>query len=180
MYNTLIGNGLQDYRLLKANYASVYSIPDSASRSPAFNFIARHSFSDTLTFSGNAWFRNIRTEAIDANFNTDAIGQLIYQPTPQEQATLGAAGYAGFPESGASITNTPYPKWPCLAEALALGDPGQTCDGLNIHSKERQNEYGFSGQLTWLSSISVGRNQLAAGAAVDRGIVNYTQTTNFA
>ena len=27
--NTLIGNGLQDYRLLDANYSSVYSIPDS-------------------------------------------------------------------------------------------------------------------------------------------------------
>ena len=28
-YNTLIGNGLQDYRLLEHNYSSVYSIPDS-------------------------------------------------------------------------------------------------------------------------------------------------------
>src|ERR1700728_1883394 len=62
-YNTLIGNGLQDYRLLAYNYSGVYSIPDStANRAPSFNFIARHSFSDNLTFTGNAWFRNIRTE----------------------------------------------------------------------------------------------------------------------
>jgi outer membrane receptor protein involved in Fe transport len=180
-YNTLIGNGLQDYRLLETNYASVYSIPDStANRSPSFNFIARHSFSDSLTFSGNAWFRNIRTEAIDANFNDDAQGQLIYQPTAQEQATLTAAGYSGFPTSGANITNTPFPKWPCIAEALVPGSPDSTCDGVNIYSKEVQKDYGFSGQFTWISSPIIGRNQFAAGALIDRNDVTYTQTTDFA
>jgi len=180
-YNTLIGNGLQDYRLLAANYSSVYSIPDStANRSPSFNFIARHTFSDALTFSGNAWYRNIRTEAIDANFNDDAVGQDIYQPTPDEQAILSAAGYSGFPTSGANITNTPLPKWPCLAEALVLGDPDETCDGVNIYSKEVQNEFGLSGQLTWITSPKIGRNEFSAGAVFDRGSVNYTQTTDYA
>jgi outer membrane receptor protein involved in Fe transport len=180
-YNTMIGNGLQDYRLLETSYSSVYSIPDStANRSPSFNFIARHTFNDQLTFSGNAWFRNIRTEEIDANFNTDALGLLIYQPTPEEQAVLSAAGYTGFPTSGANISNTPFPKWPCLAEALQLGDPDQTCDGVNIYSKEIQNEFGFSGQFTWITKPTVGRNLFAAGALIDRGSVNYTQTTDYA
>jgi outer membrane receptor protein involved in Fe transport len=180
-YNTLIGNGLQDYRLLAANYSSVYSIPDStANRSPSFNFIARHSFRDALTFSGNAWYRNIRTEAIDANFNDDAQGNAIYQPTPDEQAILSAAGYTGFPASGANLTNTPFPKWPCLAEALSFGDPDETCDGVNIYSKEVENEFGWSGQLTWITSPKIGRNEFAAGALFDRGAVTYTQTTNYA
>ena len=125
-YNTLIGNGLQDFRLLQNNYSSVYSIPDStANRAPAFNFIARHEFTSALMFSGNAWFRNIRTEGIDANFNTDVLGGPIYQPTPQEQMVLSAAGYTGFPSSGADITNTPFPKWPCIAEALARRRSGR-------------------------------------------------------
>jgi outer membrane receptor protein involved in Fe transport len=180
-YNTMIGNGLQDYRLLERDYSSVYSIPDStANRSPSFNFIARHKFSDKLTFTGNAWFRNIRTEGIDANFNTDAIGQLIYQPTAQEQAVLSAAGYTGFPTSGADVTNTPFPKWPCIAEALQLGSPDSTCDGVNIYSKEVQNEFGFSGQFTWITSPAIGRNQFAAGGEFDRASINYTQTTDYA
>lgn len=180
-YNTLIGNGLQDYRLLAQNYSSVYSIPDStANRSPSFNFIARHTFSDALTFTGNAWYRNIRTEAIDANFNDDAVGQDIYQPTPDEQATLAAAGYTGFPTSGANITNTPFPKWPCIAEALVLGDPDETCDGVNIYSKEVQNDFGLSGQFTWITNPKIGRNEFAAGALFDRGTITYTQTTGFA
>jgi outer membrane receptor protein involved in Fe transport len=180
-YNTLIGNGLQDYRLLAYNYSGVYSIPDStANRSPQFNFIARHSFSDNLTFTGNAWFRNIRTEAIDANYNDDAQGGLIYQPTLQEQEVLTAAGYTGFPTSGADISNTPFPKWPCIAEALELGSPDSTCDGVNFYSKEVQTEYGFSGQFTWITNPGIGRNQFAAGAQIDRNNITYTQTTDYA
>jgi outer membrane receptor protein involved in Fe transport len=179
--NSLIGNGLQDYRLLESDYSSVYSIPDSTvNRSPSFNFIARHEFSNTLAFSGNAWFRNIRTDAIDANFNTDVLGNSIYQPTAQEQAVLSGAGYTGFPASGANITNTPFPKWSCIAEALQLGDPDETCDGVNIFSKEVQNDYGFSGQLIWNTSPGIGRNQFAMGASLDRGSVDYTQNTGYA
>jgi outer membrane receptor protein involved in Fe transport len=179
-YNTLIGNGLQDYRLLEANYSSVYTIPDvTADRSPSFNLIVRHTFSNALTFSGNASYRNIRTEGINPNFNTDVFGQSIYQPTPAEQAILSAAGYTGFPSSGANAANTPFPKWSCIAEGLPLNNPDQTCDAVTIYSKQVQNEYGFSGQLTWITSPKVGRNQFAAGASLDRGSIDYTQNTAY-
>jgi outer membrane receptor protein involved in Fe transport len=179
-YNTLLGNGLQDYRLLQRSYSSVYTIPDStANRAPAFNLIARHSFTNALTFSGNAWYRNIRTETSNANFNTDALGHPIYQPTATEQATLSGAGYTGFPASGANFSNTPFPKWSCIAEALTLGDPGQTCDGIRIFSKEVQNEFGASGQLTWAGDTRMGRNQFAAGASLDRGSIDFTQNTGY-
>jgi outer membrane receptor protein involved in Fe transport len=181
-YNTLLGNGVQDYRLLAANYTSSYSVPDStANRSPSFNFMARHSFSENLTFTGNAWYRNIRTETINPNFNGDVVGNDIYQPTPNEQAVLAAAGYTGFPTSGADIANTPFPYWACIAEALTPGgSPDSTCDGVNVYSKEVQNEYGFSGQLAWIANPGIGRNQFAAGALLDRNDITYTQTTDFA
>ena len=181
-YNTLLGNGVQDYRLLEANYTSSYSVPDSiANRSPSFNFIARHSFSDNLTFTGNAFFRNIRTESINPNFNDDVDGTDIYQPTPAEQSVLAAAGYTGFPTSGANISNTPFPKWACIAEALTPGgSPDSTCDGVNIYSKEVQTEYGFSGQFTWITNPTIGRNQFAVGASLDRNNITYSQTSDFA
>ena len=179
-YNTLFGNGLQDYRLLQQNWASVYTIPDViADRSPSFNFIARHTFSSALTFSGNAWFRNIRTEEINPNFNTDALGFEIDQPDAAGQAVLAAAGYSGFPTSGANPSNTPFPKWPCIANALEQNNPDQTCDALTIYSKEVENDYGFSGQFTWITNPRPGRNQFAAGASLDRGSVDYTQNTAY-
>jgi outer membrane receptor protein involved in Fe transport len=181
-YNTLLGNGVQDYRLLGYNYTSAYSVADStANRSPAFNFIARHSFSDNLTLTGNAWYRNIRSEAINPNFNDDVTGNDIYQPTPDQQAVLSAAGYTGFPTDGADITNTPFPKWPCIAEALTPGgSPDSFCNGVNVYSKQVQNDYGFSGQLTWITNPGSARNQFAAGGLVDRNNITFNQTTNFA
>ncbi len=184
-YNTLIGNGLQDYRLLQMNYSSVYSIPDStADRSPSVNFIARHTFSNTLTFSGNAWYRNIRTEGINANLNTGSFGESVYQPSAADIAALTAAGYTGFPASGANASNTPFPKWRCIAQALQHSEPSEKCDAVVIFSKEAQNEYGLSGQVTWITSPDfgnnrAGHNQFAAGASLDRGSVDYTQNTQY-
>jgi len=179
-YNTMAGNALQDFRLLDANYTSTFTPGDViANRAPMFNFIARHTFSGNLTFSGNVWFRNIRTESINPNFNDDILGNDIYQPTPAEQAVLTASGYTGFPPGGANITNTPFPKWPCIAEAISLGNPDGACDGDTVFGKEVQNDVGLSGQFTWIASTAFGRNQFSAGALFDEGIVDYTQNTAY-
>ena len=179
-YNTMAGNALQDFRLLQTNYVSSYTPGDViANRAPMFNFIARHSFSENLTFSGNVWFRNIRTESINPNFNTNILGTDIYQPTPDEQATLSAAGYSGFPTNGANITNTAFPKWPCIAQAISMGNPDGTCDGDIVYGKEVQNDVGLSGQFTWITQSALGRNQLVVGALFDEGIIDYTQNTAY-
>ena len=178
--NLLIGNGLQDYRLLAANYSSVYSIPDStANRAPGVNLIVHHNFTDALTFSGNAWYRHIFTYGINANLNTDSFDESVYQPNAKEQATLAAAGYTGFPTSGATVANTPFPKWRCIAEALVNGDADDRCDGLDIYSTEIQNDYGFSGQATWTTTPRIGRNQFTAGFSLDRGSVDYVQNSQY-
>jgi len=177
-YNTLGANALQDYRLLAANYASGYTFPDTTgNRSPSFNLTARHTFSTSLTFSGNAWYRNIRTEIVNPNFNNDAFGNNIYQPNAAEQAALAAAGYTGYPTSGATAANTPFPKWRCIAEALLQNDPDERCDGDTVYSLERQNDYGASAQLTLLTPMKRGNNQLAFGTTVDHGSVDFTQNT---
>ena len=177
--NKLTGNGIQDYRLLQANYSSVYSIPDTtANRSPSFNLIARHTFNDNLTFSGNAWYRHIRTEFINGNANNDAFGSPVYQLSDVDQAVLTAAGYS-VPAAPANAANTPFPSLSCIANALELNNPDGTCDAVTIHSKEVQDDFGFSGQITWITKPGGHRNQFTAGAVYDRGNVNYTQNTQY-
>lgn len=177
-YNTLTGNGIQDYRLLQSDYSSVYTIPDlTNNRSPSFNLIGRHSFNQNLTFLGNAWYRWIRTELTNGNANNNSFGGPVYQLTEYDQAALTAAGYSGFPTNG--VDNSPYPYWTCIANALTLSDPDETCDAATIYSKEIQNDFGLSGQVTWLTTPWGHRNQLTAGAALDRGTVKYTQTTQY-
>jgi outer membrane receptor protein involved in Fe transport len=176
-YNTLTGNGLQDYRLLARSYSSVYTIPDTVgNRSRSLNFSARHTAGAAVTFSGNVYYRNIRTEGVNGNANTDSFDQSVYQPNNADQAALSAAGYTGFPSSGATAANTPFPKWRCIAQALESNAPAEKCDAVIVDSKTVQNNYGVSGQVTWFSSH---HNQLTAGAGFDGGRVNYTQNTQF-
>ncbi len=178
-YNTLTGNGIQDYRLLQTDYSGVYTVPDTTgNRSPSFNFIARHSFNDTLTFSGNVWYRYIRTETINGNANSNAFGGPVYQLSAGDQAALTAAGYT-VPAGGANASNTPFPSLACIANALTLSDPDETCDAVNVYSREVQNDYGVSGQITWLTKPRGHRNQLTVGALFDRGTVSYTQNTQY-
>ncbi len=178
--NSLIGNGLQDYRLLDANYKSVYSIPDTTiNRSPSVNLMLRHSFSDALTVTGNAWYRHLRTNVLNPNLNTDSFDQSVYQPSAAELATLKAAGYTGVPASGATAANTPFPKWRCIAQALVNGDADDRCNSVDVYSTDIQNDYGFSGQATWIASPGIGRNQFTAGASMERGSVAYIQNTQY-
>jgi outer membrane receptor protein involved in Fe transport len=177
-YNSLGANALQDSRLLAANYASGYTFPDvTGNRSPSFNLTFRRSFNASWAFSGNAWYRNIRTEITNPNYNNDASGNNILQPNAAEQAALAAAGYAGFPTSGATAANTPFPKWRCIANALLRNDPDERCDGDTVYSLERQNNYGASAQLTWVRALHSGNNQFAIGLTVDHGSVDFTQNT---
>lgn len=179
-YNTLTGNGIQDYRLLQTDYSSVYSIPDTTgNRSPSLNFFAHHSFSDKLTFTGNAWYRFIRTEEINGNANNDAFGGNVYRLTQGDQAALTAAGYTGFLASGANASNTPFPSYACIANALLLTDPDETCDAANIYSREVQNDFGLSAQFTLVTKPWGRRNQVTLGAVFDRGTIVYTQNTQY-
>ena len=70
--NNLLGNGLQEQRFLDRQYNSVYTRPDqTANRSPFVNLNVRRSLSSTVQFSGNAYFRYIRTLALNGDINED-------------------------------------------------------------------------------------------------------------
>ena len=177
-YNTLTGNGIQDYRLLQTDYSSVYSIPDTTgNRSPSFNFIARHNFSDNLMFSGNIWYRWIRTETINGNANNDAFTGPVTQLSNNDLSALAAAGYTNLPVNG--VDTNPFPSLACIGEALLLNSPDSTCDAVTVFSKEIQNDFGLSGQITWLAKPWGRHNQFTVGALFDRGTIAYTQATQF-
>jgi outer membrane receptor protein involved in Fe transport len=177
-YNTLTGNGVQDYRLLAQNYSSVYTVPDTiGNRSPALTFNFTRVINNSLTLTGNAYYRDIRTETINGNLNPNSLDQSIYQPSAADQAALTAAGYAGFPTSGANASNTPFPSFRCIAQGLEHADPLARCDAVNVFTKTLQNNFGFSSQLTWLHGHGLVHNQVTAGAAFDRSIVDFTQNT---
>lgn len=172
--NALIGNGLQDIRLLEQDFRSINTKPDfTGNRSPFLNLTLQHAFSSRLTLSSNAYFRHIRTRSVNGDINEDSLDQSVYQPNAAERAALAAAGYTGFPLSGESAANTPFPKWRCIANVLLVDEPAEKCNGLLNRGISHQRNYGLSGQL----SFAAARHQFTIGAAYDGNSVGFSQST---
>jgi outer membrane receptor protein involved in Fe transport len=178
--DSLIGNGLQDQRLLQRDYASVYTIPDQTKNKSNFlNLEGKHSFSDALLLSGNAYYRKIQTRTENGDLNDDSIGESVYQPSAAERAALTAAGYSGFPTSGATAANTPFPKWRCIANALLNSEPNEKCDGIDTRTRTAQENYGVGAQFNWSSDFGSNHNDVIFGAAYDENRIAYSQFAQF-
>ncbi len=173
--NWLTGNGLQDFRFLEQDYRSVYSIPDITwNRSPALILSLRHNATSRLTLSGNAYFRYIRTDTTNGDINSQSFDESLYNLSAADITALTAAGYSGFPTTGNAATE-PYPMWRCIAQGLEQSEPVEKCTGIITNTFTKQNNYGLSGQASWL----VSHNHVTAGGAWDRSSMTFQQASQF-
>jgi outer membrane receptor protein involved in Fe transport len=174
--NWLTGNGTSDFRFLKTDYSDVNTIPDVTwDRSPSLTLNATHAVTDNLSFSGNAYYRYVRSDSSNGDLNDDSFDQSLYNLSASDIAALKVAGYIGFPTTGNASTE-PFPFWRCLAQVLedqGSGQPSEKCDGVVTRTTDKQNSYGVSGLVTWRTN----HNRLAIGAGWDRGASTYRQLT---
>jgi outer membrane receptor protein involved in Fe transport len=175
--NALMGNGMQEQRFLARDYTSVYTTPDITNNvAPFLNLTVRHTPSASLSVSGNVYFRYIRADTVNGDVNENSLDQSVYQPSAADMRALTAAGYTGFPTSGANASNTPFPYWRCIAQALQRDDPGERCNGQLNRTYTKQHNYGVSGQMTRTGTVHGNHNQFTIGAAHDRSSVGFQQT----
>jgi len=175
--NSLNGNGLQEQRFLERDFSGVYTKPDETDNRATFlNLMTRREVSSTLSVSGNAYYRHIRTNTFNGDLNDDSLDQNLYQPTAADQAALAAAGYTGFPTSGENASNTPFPYWRCIGNVLRQDEPGEKCNGLLNRSHTSQNNFGMSGQVTLRDWLRAG-NSLTVGGGYDGGRSSFDQST---
>ena len=174
--NDLIGNGMQEQRLAARDYASIYTSPDhTRNRSVMLNLEGTQRLNSALSFSGNVYYRRIHTSTLNGDVNDDSLDQALYQPNAAERAALTAAGYTGFPASGANAANTPFPTWRCIANVLLNDGPAQTCNGVLNTTRTRQTNYGLSGQLNWDGTLGGRSHLVVVGAALDISRVGFDQ-----
>lgn len=174
--NELTGNGLQEARLLARDWASIYTQPDTTrNRAQQLNLLGSHQFSDTLSLSGNAYWRRLHTRTLNGDLNDDALDQAVYQPNAAERAALAAAGYSGYPASGENAGNTPFPKWRCIAQALLVDEPAEKCNGLLNRSSTDQTQWGASLQLNWDGQLGRLRHQALVGVGYEASRVHFVQ-----
>ena len=177
-HNALQGNGLQEQRMLDKDWRSVYTKPDTTeNRSTLLNLSGQRELVGGAVLSGNAYYRRIRTSTVNGDINEGSLDQSVYQPNAAEQAALTTAVYIGFPTCGANDSNTPFPSWRCIAQALLNDEPGEKCNGLINRSNTRQSNYGLSGQMTWRDPLAGYPNQFTLGAAYDISHVSFDQST---
>ena len=176
--NTLYGSGLQELRLLKLDYASVYTKPDITDNKATLVSVAvTHNFSDNASLSGNMYYRRMRSDVLTADINEGALDQSVYQPNATERAALTAAGYTGFPVAGANAGNTAFPFWRCIANVVLNDEPGEKCNALINRTHTRQSQWGATGQFTALGKLFERKHQFTGGMAYDASRVNFNQTT---
>lgn len=176
--NSLIGNGLQERRLLDRDYRSIYTKPDlTSNRSPFIALNVRHALNSRLVFAGNGWYRSIRTATLNGDINEESLDQSLYALTAEDRTTLRDAGYQNLPLADPTPATDPFPFWPCLAHSIRRDEPAEKCNGLINRTNARQTNYGVSGQVTWAGWLKGQRNQLTAGTAVDRSSLNFRQSS---
>lgn len=172
----LHGNGLQEQRLLDRDRASVYTKPDiTKNRSAFLNLALSQSLNARWSVSGNAYARHIRTRTYNGDLNDDALDQSLYQPNATERAALTAAGYTGFPTSGESAANRPFPKWRCIAQALLRDEPGEKCNGVINQTRTNQGNYGVTAQLAYDGPLFGLKSRSLVGAAADLSRSRFVQ-----
>ncbi|KAB2970703.1 MAG: TonB-dependent receptor [Zoogloea sp.] len=178
--NRMNGNGLQESRMLAHDYSSVYTQPDiTRNRSLFLNLTGKHSLSDDALVSGNVYYRKITGSTYNGDINEEALSQSLYQPSAGERAALAAAGYTGVPASGANASNTPFPYWRCLANALLADEPNEKCSGLINRTRTDQENFGMSGQLSITGQLDGRKNLFIAGAGYDQSNLHFQQSGQY-
>ncbi|WP_129777806.1 TonB-dependent receptor [Peristeroidobacter soli] len=176
----LTGNGLQDQQLLNQDYESVYTKPDQTkNESYLFNLVLTHKVSDTIALSANAHYRHIETRTFNGDINDDSLGESLYQPNADEREALEEAGYTGFPTSGETQANTPFPFWRCIANALTNEEPNETCNGLANRTRTRQHDAGVSLQAAFTASLGSHSNQFILGMSGLKSNATFEQSSQF-
>jgi outer membrane receptor protein involved in Fe transport len=176
--NSLTGNGLQDFRLLDRDYASVYTKPDTTdNRSTLVNLSARRQLRPRLSLLATGYYRDIRTNSVNGDINEDSLDQSLYQPGAPERAALAGAGYGTVPASGLNAGNTPFPSLRCIGNALLNDEPSEKCNGLINQTHTSQHNGGLFAQVTHRRPVGSHENVFTVGGGFDRSTVGFTQST---
>ncbi|MET0535773.1 MAG: TonB-dependent receptor [Steroidobacter sp.] len=176
----LTGNGLQDLQLLRQDYASVYTKPDNTrNESSLFNVVVTHKFTEQVSVAANAYHRSIDTRTFNGDINDDSLGEALYQPNAAERAALAEAGYTGFPTSGETQNNTPFPSWRCIANILLNDEPNEKCNGLLNRTHTDQSDSGVTLQATITTPLAGLSNQLTLGVSGLESSAEFSQSSQF-
>ncbi len=149
---SMIGNGTTPLSMLYDRRQDIYSAPDFTHNFLNFvNLTATQILSEHLLFSGNVYYRHLRTASNNGDINDD---------------NYLSDDYAG-------------PPIDCTAPPTDRADSAYCLNGINRASSLLQRTVGFSVQLTDTQDILGMKNQGIIGAAYDSSQDTYAQAFQY-
>ncbi len=164
----------------------MFTKPDNTkNKAGLLNLVASHKLSDTLTLSGNAYYRHIRTNTFNGDINDDSLGENVYLAAAssaagtRDRTALTNAGYTGMPTAAETLATTPFPSFACIANILQNLEPNEKCNGLANRTGTTQHDEGLSGQAAWNTPIGGMQNLLTLGASLLGSRAHFLQSSQF-
>ena len=114
------------------------------------------------------------TDTLNGDINEDSLDQAIYQPSAAEQAALAAAGYTGFPTSGANAGQHAVSVLALHRQRAAQRRAGREVQRPDQpHARRRSTTAARSASSRCATRSARGGNQFTAGGALDRSRVGF-------
>ena len=168
--SNLKGMGLTPNEMLTNNYNSVFTWPDNTkNKSYLANLQLERYLTDNLSFSGNAYYKKVRTNSLNGDYNND------HEDTVKLGTYTVPAAIAGY-----------YLRCNAVDAGGALkykspgNEPGQKCEGLLTYNYIYQDSKGIFGQFDVKDKILGFENKFVAGGGVDYSEITYNRDVAYA
>jgi len=178
----LNGNGLVPLSQNKADYNAIFTSPDNTqNKSHLLNLQLAHYFNDKVNFTGNTYYRHIKTKTLNGDLNESmpempgGIGQ-----------TLGKTFYNGSTTTTNLLGGTRY-KYDCEVAGLLFStgsdttaEPNEKCPGAINRTKAIQDTVGMFGQINVDNKIFNMDNKYFIGGGAEFTNTRFTSSREYA
>ncbi len=164
----LNGNGCVPESFARRDYSSVYTYPDNTKNESHFmNLEWSHYFTDNVQFSGNSYYRRIKSRTYNGDLNDEALTE-----------TVGGAGQNILLAPGGAYTLAGN-QAACAAELSPGGEPGEKCTGVINRTQTLTDNMGVFGQVSVINALFNKDNKFIVGGGVDHSNIKFNQTAEY-
>jgi outer membrane receptor protein involved in Fe transport len=173
----LNGNGLTPQNQLASKYNSVFTYPDNnQNKSHLLNLQLAHYFSDKFNFTGNTYYRNIKTKTYNGDINDDAMPEM-----PGSYGQTMGHWYAGG--SSTKRTTNPYNgrySFDCETQGLIADEPTEKCPGAINRTQSKQHTFGLFGQFNGENQLFSLKNNYVVGGGFETTRTKFDSSREYA
>jgi outer membrane receptor protein involved in Fe transport len=175
----LNGNGATPLSMLKKRWESVYTHPDNTqNKSHLLNLGWEHFFNKDVAFTGNVYYRNIKTKTYNGDVNEGAFADIananLTNTTGEINGNSNSAGFISGQYSAAN--NLAY----CIANNIERGEATEKCNAIINRTTAKQESVGISGQISVNNTLFNRPNTYLVGGGYDFSKSHFIQSAEYA